>query len=182
MQRPNLGIKADRGYSWQWTYVYFLYSIGLKNKPYIKLIWLLVPVLFWSWKKTNCVILKQCCQLTPSLLQVFKVDSWTSRMLYWKLQVSLSHQFTSNRHAAKPWFSSTVDFQFFAMCIHSSIYTSFIIFNLKPLSRKSCLISLTIIICHKFAYSCQNLPHVRPDACFTNKLGKTRIKCDKGCR
>ena len=81
------------------------------------------------------------------------------------LQVSSSLQLASNCHAAKPWFSSTADFRFLTMCLHSSVYTSFMIFNLKPLSRKSCFISLTIIICQKFASSCQNscqnLPHMR---------------------
>ena len=96
---------------------------------------------------------------------MLKVNSCASWMMYWKLQASLSHQLASNCHATKPWFSSTIDFWFLTMCLHSSVYTSFMIFNLKPLSRKSCLISLTIIICQKFASSCQNscqnLPHMR---------------------
>ena len=54
--------------------------------------------------------------------------------------------------------------QFFGRCLHSSVSISSIIFNLEHLLRKSCLISLTIIIFQKFASSCQNscqnLPHM----------------------
>ena len=54
---------------------------------------------------------------------------------------------------------------FFGRCLRSSVSTSSIIFNLEHLPRKSFLSSFTIIICHKFASSCQNgcqnLPHMR---------------------
>ena len=117
----------------------------------------------------------------PVQLQMLIIDPWTIWSSKLTIQMSSGLQFASSWCAEKALnLLYNCKFWILSRCLRSSVSTSFIIFNLELLSRKSCLISLTIIICHKFASSCQNscqnLPHMRLDTCLhEKKLGKTHI-------